>query len=873
MPSMTIRSGTRFGPYEIVAPIGAGGMGEVYRGRDTRLDRTVAIKILPAAFAQDAKFRIRFEREAKVISSLNHPHICALYDVGPDYLVMEHCEGETLAKRIEEGALSTKQVLEFGIQIADALDKAHRQGIIHRDLKPSNIMLTKAGVKLLDFGLAKQHQESTPEGSTIARVTEEGYILGTVQYMAPELFQGREADARSDIFALGLVLYEMVTGRPAFAGTSKASLIAAILEHEPEPLKATTPPALDSLIRACLEKDPDERIQTAHDVKLQLRSVSEVAIYKPGLRATRLRRRLAYLAVLVAIAGIIGYVGLRQFRRVEKGPPRATFTRLTDQAGIEAAPAISPDGKSVLYVSFASGNADIYLQRIGGHNALNLTPNSPSNDRSPVFSPDGQQIAFRSERDGGGILVMGATGESVRRVSDFGFNPSWSPDGKELAVSTQPIWGDPFVIAPIGELWRIEIATGRKRCIYRGAATPSSAEDAEQPTWSPHGNRIAFCRGRRGDILTIPSDGSQAVYVTHDQFVDWNPVWSADGKYLYFSSDRGGSMNLWRIAVDEVSGKPLGEPEPLTTPALWSGPLSISGDGKRVAYCARDRRSNLLRVSFDPTREIVTGHVIEVTHGNLFVAFPSVSPDGEWIAFSSQFQQQDLYVVRRDGNELHKLTDDPFVDEGPRWTPDGTRIAFGSKRSDNYQMPFQIWAIKPDGSGLQQLTDIGAGGVVWSPDGRRIAVKATKVCESGACFVDLTGPLPVKSVEPVPLFQKGFQVSFVQWSPDAKWLVGIAWRRDKVTDFRGVVYSPEKREYATLPEPLVGLWATWMSDSRRLLEIQDNKLYLFDRATWRVREIYSFGFDVSAITITKDDRTIYFLRTSDEADIWLAELK
>jgi serine/threonine protein kinase len=277
---MTISVGTRFGPYEIVAPIGAGGMGEVYRGRDTRLDRTVAIKILPAELAQDAKFRIRFEREAKVISSLNHPHICALYDVGPDYLVMEHCEGETLAKRIEEGALSTKQALEYGTQIADALDKAHRQGIIHRDLKPSNIMLTKAGVKLLDFGLAKQHSDSKPEESTIARVTEEGYILGTIQYMAPELFQGREADARSDIFALGLVLYEMVTGKPAFAGTSKASLIAAILEHEPEPLKPTTPPALDSLIRACLEKDPDERIQTAHDVKLQLRSVSEVGTSK-----------------------------------------------------------------------------------------------------------------------------------------------------------------------------------------------------------------------------------------------------------------------------------------------------------------------------------------------------------------------------------------------------------------------------------------------------------------------------------------------------------------------------------------------------------------------------------------------------------------
>src|SRR5207302_10891788 len=249
-------------------------MGEVYRARDTRLDRTVAIKILPAEFAQDAKLRLRFEREAKAISALNHPHICALYDVGPEYLVMEHCEGKTLANRIADGALPLNQVLEYGIQIAGALNKAHRQGIIHRDLKPSNIMITKSGVKLLDFGLAKQHADSSPAESTIQQVTEEGKILGTIQYMAPELFHGKEADARSDIFALGLVLYEMVTGRPAFSGNSKASLIAAILEHEPPPISAPPPP-IDQVIRACLAKDPDERIQTADDVVRPLKWISE----------------------------------------------------------------------------------------------------------------------------------------------------------------------------------------------------------------------------------------------------------------------------------------------------------------------------------------------------------------------------------------------------------------------------------------------------------------------------------------------------------------------------------------------------------------------------------------------------------------------
>src|SRR5437588_8623404 len=238
---MKLASGARIGPYEILAPLGAGGMGEVYSARDTRLGRTVAVKILPDQFARDARLKVRFESEAKAISALSHPHICALYDVGPDYLVMEYCEGKTLAQRIAQGALPIEQVIDYGIQIADALEKAHRAGIIHRDLKPSNIIITKSGVKLLDFGLAKQRTDSSPEESTVQQVTEEGKILGTIQYMAPEVLHGKEADARSDIFALGLVLYDMAMRKPAFTGDSKASLIAAILEHEPQPLNPAMP--------------------------------------------------------------------------------------------------------------------------------------------------------------------------------------------------------------------------------------------------------------------------------------------------------------------------------------------------------------------------------------------------------------------------------------------------------------------------------------------------------------------------------------------------------------------------------------------------------------------------------------------------------
>src|SRR6202790_813489 len=331
---MPLSNGTRLGPYEVIAPLGAGGMGEVYRARDTRLDRTVAVKILPAHLSGDAILRQRFEQEAKAISSLNHPNICALYDVGhqdgTDFLVMEYLEGDTLATLLEKGQLPLAQVLKYGIAIADALDKAHRQGIIHRDLKPGNIMITKSGIKLLDFGLAKLRMLEEPAATnSLSRLatglspslplTERGAILGTFQYMAPEQLEGKEADARSDIFALGTVLYEMATGKPAFTGKTRASLIGNIMNSEPAPIATLlplSPPALERVIKTCLAKDPDERWQTAHDVKLELKWVLEAGS-QAGVPMTvaarrRLRERSAWISAavlaVVALALGIGYV-------------------------------------------------------------------------------------------------------------------------------------------------------------------------------------------------------------------------------------------------------------------------------------------------------------------------------------------------------------------------------------------------------------------------------------------------------------------------------------------------------------------------------------------------------------------------------------
>jgi len=339
---MSLTSGTKLGPYEILSPLGAGGMGEVYRARDTRLGRDVAIKILPQHLTEKADARQRFEREARAVSSLNHPHICVLYDIGhqdgTDFLVMELLEGETLAKRLEKGPLATAELLRIAIQIADALDKAHRQGILHRDLKPSNIMLTKGGAKLMDFGLAKASDAAgAPMLSSLTQslnlsakttpVTAEGTIVGTFQYMAPEQMEGKEADARSDIFSFGAVLFEMATGKRAFEGKTTASVIAAILEREPPPISTMqpmSPPALDRTVKICLAKDPDERFQSAHDVKLQLEWIrdagSQAGVAAPVVAHRKNRERVAWGAAVVGIIVLLANQNVRVYEQVI-GPP------------------------------------------------------------------------------------------------------------------------------------------------------------------------------------------------------------------------------------------------------------------------------------------------------------------------------------------------------------------------------------------------------------------------------------------------------------------------------------------------------------------------------------------------------------------------
>jgi Tol biopolymer transport system component len=880
---MPVEPGQMLSHYRLAEKIGEGGMGEVYRAEDTRLGREIALKVLPSAMAADTERRARFEREAKAIAALNHPNIVTLHSVeeaeGLHFLTMELVEGKTLSELIPGQGLSLDRFFELAVALADAVSAAHERGITHRDLKPANVMVGKEGrLKVLDFGLAKLREEAQAEDGTTQlptkSITHEGKILGTLAYMSPEQVEGKPVDHRSDIFSLGVILYEMATGQRPFKGDTGASIVSSILRDAPAPvseLNRSLPRHLGRIVRHCLQKDPERRSQTAKDLRNELEELKEEVstgewrpeTAAPGASQSKAGRRWVFVAVPAVVVLVVGYLWLEN--RSEDSVDRSslltpTFSRITSQPGEELFPSLSPDGRMLVYSSKSSGNWDVFLQRVGGAIPNNLTEDFTGDDNAPALSPDGEYIAFRSERQGGGIFVMGATGESVRRLSDFGFNPAWSPDGAEIFFTTEDIVG-PGDRGSVSELWAVDVSDGRKRRIAEGDAVQSSA--------SPHGHRIAYWGLAEGEsvrnIWTIPTEGGEAVPVTSEAAIDWNPVWSPDGTHLYFSSDRGGSMNLWRVPIDERSGQVQGEPEPVTTGASASRQHpSISADGRRVAYVELVTTSNIHRIAFDSETGTVEGQPIPVTRGSVLTRSPWPSPDGEWIVYKTMGKQEDLFVARNDGTDLRQLTNDVHKDREPRWSPDGKHIAFFSNRSGSVE----IWTINPDGTDLRQITNTPGAPVnpVWSSDSSRIAYSAV-ADRSDSYIVDLALPWDEQQLQPLPPVNEAgdtFQPS--SWSPDGRVLAGHA--------PTGIYqYSVGSGEYRELID--FGSGAIWLADGRRLVFVSQGRLFLIDSESGDHAELLSLD-PVASIqpwfSLSPDNRTIYFGRTTRESDIWMLEL-
>jgi Tol biopolymer transport system component len=540
-----------------------------------------------------------------------------------------------------------------------------------------------------------------------------------------------------------------------------------------------------------------------------------------------------------------------------------TVSPLTTQPGVEAFPSLSPDGKWVVYSSAAAGNADIYLQSATGQVPINLTKDSMLDDTQPALSPDGERIAFRSERDGGGLFVMGRTGESPRRLTDRGFNPAWSPDGRALVYATMSFVEPLSRVGNRSELWVVDIASGMTRRL----AEP----DAVQPSWSPHGHRVAYwgipLGGSQRDLWTIPVTGGPAVRVTDDAAVDWNPVWAPDGGALFFASDRGGAMNLWRVAIDETSGRVRGEPVPITAPAQNVGEFSVSGDGRRLAYAAVQESSNLWSIAFDPVAGRAIGDARPLTSGSNRYSSVTVSPDGRRLAFTSLGRQEDLVVSRADGSELRQLTNDAAKDRSPAWAPDGTRIAFYSDRGGKYE----VWTIRPDGSDLRQLTRTTAttGDPIWSPDGSRMIVSDS----SGAVLlIDPSKPWTDQQPEVLPRWEGEGTFSAWRWSPDGRRLAGNVGPtpRDGI-----VVFDLERRVYRRILE--VGQRPVWLRDSARMLFSAGSDIRIVDLRTGKAQVVMQIGNAPAAFgggfDLSGDNRTLYFRRYVREADVWVADIK
>ena len=693
--------GTRIGPYEIVAPIGAGGMGEVWKARDTRLDRSVAIKILPPEFAKDSQLKLRFEREARTISQLEHPHICRLYDVGDDYLVMELLDGETLSDRIARGRMPIEDVLRYGIEIAEALDQAHRHGVVHRDLKPGNIMVTRSGAKLLDFGLARTAPVATPhDGTTIARsITQEGTILGTFQYMAPEQLEGANVDHRADLFALGAVLYEMATGRRAFHGSTKTSLIAAIVASQPAPLSQVQPLApvsLEHVIQRCLAKDPAERWQSARDVAEELKWVRAGA-GQTTLRAPRRTREILAWTIAALALLAVAAIAVDSVRRPGKRVVSSIVAPNNTAFDFETSTAVlSPDASAVAFLAAPPrSRPSIWVRKLTSGAAERL----PGTEGAmfPFWSPDGRWIAFFAD---GFLKRTDATGGPIERVTpaSSGRGGAWNSRG-EIVFS--PSTGDALYLVsaaggktrPVTNLDRDtshrfpvflpddvhflflkQGPAGEEPNVFIGSTDGKPARPLMRTdggaVWSDTGHilfvRDGVLRARRFDARALAFEGD-AVSLAEDvqTHVNLNSanVSAAKGIITYVSGDFASTSRLSWFARN---GK---EVDAIVPPSTYFDPR-LSPDGRHLAYAGTTGSGALNVFVYDLARRVSS----RFTFGSVNEWAPVWSPDGKWIAYTSfEDSRGDIYLKAASGTGgEQKLLADPRRKIVSDWTAGGT---------------------------------------------------------------------------------------------------------------------------------------------------------------------------------------------------------
>jgi len=882
--------GIRLGPYEVLAPLGAGGMGEVYRARDERLGREVAVKVLPVDSSADRDRLRRFEQEVKAAGALNHPNLVAVFDAGlhegNPYVVFELLDGTTLRQRLGAGPLPVRKAVDFADQIASGLAAAHEKGIVHRDLKPENLFVTRDGrVKILDFGLAKLRPELEPaprraDGATVSAATGAGVILGTVGYMSPEQVKGEPADPRSDIFSFGVVLYEMLSGRRAFGGDTAAEVMTAILKDDlPDLGKPEIPPGLESVVRRCLEKRPEERFHSARDIAYALEAVSTTsAAGRPSSVAAQARsRRRVWLgvAVVALLAGVVAALRWARIasendtrRAAESSIPSMKTLPLTSFPGQELDPAFSADGRQLAFAwdGAAGDNFDIYVKLIDTGAPLRLT-NHPGSDRGPAWSPDGRYIAFTRQYEGGsGLFMVPALGGTERRLVTLGFRPDWqwgfpakadwSPDGKAIAFSdraSQEAHPSLFLLF-IDDL-------ERRRLTW----PPAGSAGDWSPAFSPDGQAVAFVRWRGeafGDIHLMPVTGGEPRRLTFDNTAIWGLDWGPGGNEIVFSSVRGGSYGLWRISA---SG---GRAESVAAAGPICSSLSVSRQGQRLAYVESSHDFDIWRIDLagPPGRHPPT-RLIGSTRRE---SAPQYSPDGRRIAFESNRSGTDeIWVCDGDGSNAVQLT---FLDSlwtgTPRWSPDGREVAFDARVEGHSD----IYVINSGGGSPRRITTEASEDVVpsWSRDGRWIYFASDR---GGTQQV---WKVPAKGGHAVQVTKKGGFAAFE--SPDGKAVYYS--RYDAPGLWRVPVEGGE--ESLILDHPAVGGWGHWAVRERGVYFVNPDPtghhptIELFSFATRRVTRLATLEKEVvpwlHALDVSPDGRwALCTLSERANRDIMLVE--
>jgi Tol biopolymer transport system component len=871
--------GQTLGHYRIVKKLGAGGMGEVYEATDTSLDRRVALKTLSPELAHDPGRRERLGREARALAALNHPNIVTVHSVeqaeGIDFITMELVSGKTLSDLLPASGFVLERFFDIAMPLADALAAAHARGVTHRDLKPANIMVAGDGrVKVLDFGLANAPASAAAGTFTTITATQRGVVAGTPLYMSPEQAEGAVLDARSDIFALGVVFYEMLTGERPFQGNTNAAIISSILRDSPRSVtevKPALPRDLGRLVVRCLAKQPNDRYQSALDVRHRLEEIKQDVETSRPIAATLSRpansRRLALLltAAVLAAASAAWWLASRQATPIGT-PDGPNAVQVTSSLDVESYPTWSPDGVRLAYQASAAGyyyinDHDIWVAQIGSGEPVNITRH-PANDRMPSWSPDGREIAFFSNRDGTwGVFLVPAIGGNPRNVlplpgiGELNWSaPQWSTDGSSLFVSVQQAGENVVIVLSLASLTTTRVTLPRH-----------DGNVVWDLSVSPDGRRFAYAEGGGGAtdvtrLCTIASSGGDPVPLTDGRTAVWSPRWSKDGRWIYYVSNRAGSMDVWRQEVRD-NGTPNGDPLPVTQ-GLGIRSMALSPDGRRIAYGRGGRVTNIWRAPIQFARPATWADTVAVTSERAFIEFLDVSPDGKLLAISSDRRgNQDLWILPVTGGDMTQLTNDPAPDWNPRWSPNGQEISFYSYRSGNRD----IWVMPAKGGPARQLTSYPGHDryATWSPDGREIAFQS--VATRRTLITDASGG------QHRPLEGTGGAV--VEWAPDGQSLVfhrGGRLHRISRNGGQPMPLPPTPHPPSTfrfMPDGRSIIYSVIFGPREHLelwmLSLENGALTQLTRLEGRRGNLNE--------NFTTDGRSIYFTWREDDGDIWVMD--